>query len=90
MLIPNRISQSDFTNWVQERGTYYPSSWDTEKYTPLLALTDPGEDPNSGALLVGRHGQGYYVYSGVAFFRQLPKGVPGAYRLMANLLSLGK
>ena len=72
MLIPNRISQSDFTNWVQERGTYYPSSWDTEKYTPLLALTDPGEDPNSGALLVGRQEQ--YIQRS----REHRGGVPAA------------
>jgi hypothetical protein len=87
---PNTIGPADFLNWVQERGTYYPSDWDKERYTALLAMNDPGEEPLQGALLVARHGQGYYVYSGVAFFRQLPKGVPGAYRLFANLISLGK
>jgi len=87
---PNRISQQDFTGWVQERGTYYPSSWDTDAFTPILSMNDPGEDPLTGSLLVAKYGQGNYVYTGIAFFRQLPKGVPGAYRLFANLLSLGK
>ncbi len=86
---PNRIAADDFTGWVQERGAYFPSKWD-EHYTPLLAMSDPGEAPLKSSILVARHGQGHYVYTGVAFFRQLPAGVPGAYRLFANLLSLGK
>ena len=87
---PNRITAADFTGWVQERGTYFPSSWDEDRYAALLAMSDPGEAPLRGSLLVARHGSGYYVYSGLAFFRQLPAGVPGAYRLFANLLSLGR
>lgn len=87
---PNRISQDDFLGWVQERGTYFPSSWDQDHYKTILAMSDPGEKQPDSSLLVARHGKGYFVYSGVAFFRQLPKGVPGAYRLLANLISLGK
>jgi LmbE family N-acetylglucosaminyl deacetylase len=87
---PNRLSRSDFEGWVQERGAYFPSSWDEARYTPVLAFNDPGEEPLTSGLLVARHGRGYYVYTGIAFFRQLPAGVPGAYRLFANLVSLGK
>ncbi len=87
---PNRIGPDDFIGWVQERGAYFPSSWDATHYTPLLAMNDPGEKPLKGSLLVAPCGKGYFVYTGIAFFRQLPAGVPGAYRLFANLLSLGK
>ena len=87
---PNQITPDDFVGWVQERGAYFPSSWDKDHYTALLAMNDPGEAPLTSSILVARHGKGYYVYTGVAFFRQLPAGVPGAYRLFANLLSLGK
>jgi LmbE family N-acetylglucosaminyl deacetylase len=86
---PNKITPADFTGWVQERGTYYPSEWDPH-FVPILAMNDPGESPLKGALLVAPYGKGWYIYSGVAFFRQLPAGVPGAYRLFANLVSLGK
>ncbi len=88
--VPNRITAADFEGWVQERGTYFPSSWDEAHYTPILAMNDPGETPLKSSLLVARYGKGWYVYSGVAFFRQLPAGNPGAHRLFANLLSLGK
>jgi hypothetical protein len=87
---PNRLTASDFDGWVQERGAYFPSSWDKEHYQAVLAMSDPGEDPLQSGLLVARHGKGYYVYTGIAFFRQLPAGVPGAYRFFANLVSLGK
>ena len=86
---PNRITDQDFQGWVQERGLYFPSKWD-ERYQALLEMNDPGEAPVRGSLLVARHGRGYYVYTGLALFRQLPAGVPGAYRLFANLLSLGR
>jgi hypothetical protein len=75
---------------VQERGTYFPSKWDEERYTPILAMNDTGEPPLKSSLLVAKYGKGYYVYTGLTFFRQLPAGVPGGYRLFANLLSLGK
>lgn len=87
---PNRIGPSDFEGWVQERGAYFPSSWEKGHYAALLAMSDPGERPLESGLLVAKHGRGYYVYTGLAFFRQLPAGVPGAYRLFANLVSLGK
>lgn len=87
---PNKIDPADFDGWVQERGAYFPSKWDEERYTALLGMSDPGEAPLRGSVLVARHGQGHYVYTGLGFFRQLPAGVPGAYRLFANLLALGQ
>lgn len=87
---PNQIGPADFENWFQERGSYFPSSWDKEHYETILAMSDPGEPPLQSAILVAKHGKGYYVYTGITFFRQLPAGVPGAYRLFANLVSLGK
>jgi LmbE family N-acetylglucosaminyl deacetylase len=86
---PNRISASDMEGWVQERGIYFPTQWDTH-FVPILASGDPGEKPLNGGLLVAKHGRGHFVYTGLVFFRQLPAGVPGAYRLFANLVSLGK
>ena len=86
---PNRIVPSDFDGWVQERGLYFASEWDAH-FTPLLACNDPGESPKTGSLLVAHYGRGYFVYTGLSWFRQLPEGVPGAYRLFANLISLGK
>jgi len=86
---PNKITSADFDNWIQERGTYFPTQWD-EHFTPILACNDPGEAPLKGSLLVANYGSGHFVYTGLGFFRQLPAGVPGAYRLFANLLSLGK
>jgi len=85
---PNRIGTDDFEGWVQERGLYYGESWD-ERYQPLFSSADPGEEPLLGGVLVARHGRGTYVYTGLSFFRQLPAGVPGAYRLLANLISGG-
>ena len=86
---PNKITSADFDGWVQERGTYYPDDWDGH-WTPILACNDAGEAPLKGGLLIAQYGKGYFVYSGLVFFRQLPAGVPGAYRLFANLVSLGK
>ena len=86
---PNKITPADFAGWVQERGIYFPNQWD-EHFTPILACGDPGETPLKGGLLVAKYGKGYYVYTGLVFFRELPAGVPGAYRLFANLVSLGK
>jgi hypothetical protein len=84
---PNVIGSDDFSGWVQERGLYFASVWD-ERYQPLLEMADPGEDAKRGGVLVARLGDGVYVYTGLSLFRQLPAGVPGAYRLLANLLSL--
>lgn len=86
---PNKITQTDFQGWVQERGVYFPNQWD-EHFTPILGSHDPRETELSGALLVAPYGKGHFVYTGLTFFRQLPAGVPGAYRLFANLVSLGK
>ncbi len=85
---PNRIGDADWQGWVQERGLYMAGTWD-DAYRPLLAMADPGGEEQRGALLVARLGEGHYVYTGLAFFRQLPAGVAGAYRLFANLLALG-
>jgi LmbE family N-acetylglucosaminyl deacetylase len=84
---PNKITSRDFDGWVQERGLYFPSKWDGQ-YAALLAGNDPGEEGADGSLLVAKYGQGHFVYTGLAFFRQFPAGVPGAYRLFANLISL--
>jgi hypothetical protein len=86
---PNKITEADFSGWIQERGIYYPNQWD-EHFTPILASGDPGESPLKGGLLVAPYGKGHFVYTGLVFFRELPAGVPGAYRLFANLVSLGK
>jgi hypothetical protein len=86
----NRITAADFAGWVQERGAYFPGKWDEAHYTAILAMNDPGEAPLTSSILVAQHGRGHYVYTGIGFFRQLPAGVPGAYRLFANLVSLGK
>jgi len=87
--VPNKITAADFTGWVQERGAYFASQWD-ERYAAPLAMSDPGEKQPNSSLLIAKLGNGYYVYTSLAFFRQLPAGVPGAYRLFANLVSLGK
>ncbi len=83
---PNKITQEDFKGWVQERGLYFWTQFDP-KYTPLLAMNDPGEPDLNGGLVYTHYGKGIYIYTGLAFFRQLPEGVPGAYRLFVNLLS---
>ncbi len=85
---PNQITERDFDGWIQERGLYFMDQWDSH-FTPLLACNDPGEQPQKGGLLLARYGKGYYIYTGYAFFRQLPFGVPGAIRLYVNLLSVG-
>jgi hypothetical protein len=85
---PNKITATDFEGWVQERGLYFAHSWDKSYQTPL-AMNDKGEQPLRGSLLVTRHGRGAFIYTGLAFFRQLPAGVPGAYRLFANLIAHG-
>ena len=84
---PNRLEPADYEGWVQERGLYFAEKWDA-RYTPVIELGDPGQKPSRGALLVARHGKGTFVYTGLALFRQIPAGVPGAYRLLANLVAL--
>ena len=85
---PNEITGHDFDGWVQERGLYFMDQWDSN-FKPLLASHDPGEPPQKGGLLRAQFGKGTYIYTGYAFFRQLPAGVPGAIRLYVNLLSAG-
>jgi LmbE family N-acetylglucosaminyl deacetylase len=85
---PNQITAADFQNWVQERGLYYWSQFDS-RYTPLLSMHDPGEKDLKGALVYVHYGKGTYIYTGLAFFRELPEGVPGAYRLFVNILAAG-
>ncbi|MCX6564281.1 MAG: hypothetical protein NTU60_11885, partial [Candidatus Aminicenantes bacterium] len=87
--IPNKITSKDFEGWVQERGLYFASQWD-DHYETVLSSHDPGEPDKKGALLYARHGRGVFIYTALAWFRQLPEGVPGAYRLFANLISAGK
>lgn len=87
---PNQLGPADFAGWVQERGAYFPSSWDETQFVAPLAFNDPGEAPLRSSVLIARHGRGYYVYTSLALFRQIPAGVPGSYRLLANLVSLGK
>ncbi|MEE8277298.1 MAG: hypothetical protein V3R89_01055, partial [Thermoanaerobaculia bacterium] len=86
---PNRITDADWEGWVQERGLYFADTWD-DAYRPLLAMQDPGRPEERGSLLVADVGAGVYVYTGLSFFRELPAGVPGAFRLFANLLALGE
>ena len=86
---PNKITYKDFKGWVQERGLYFPNSWSKE-YTAILAMNDKGETPKNGSLLIAKYGKGNYMYTGLSFFRELPAGVSGAYKLFANMLSVGK
>lgn len=88
MNYPNKITEKDFEDWVQERGLYFPGEW-SEEFTPVFESNDPGEDPAKGGLLVAKYGEGYYIYSGYSWFRELPAGVPGAYRIFTNMLSIG-
>jgi len=89
MTTPNKITSKDFGGWVQERGLYFPNKWDPA-WTPILSCNDPKENPLDGGLLVAKFGKGFFIYTSYSWFRQLPAGVPGAYRLFANMLSLGK
>jgi LmbE family N-acetylglucosaminyl deacetylase len=89
MNTPNKITSADFENWVQERGLYFPNEWDAA-FTPILSANDPGETPKDGGLLVAEYGEGYFIYTGYSWFRELPAGVPGAYRIFTNLISIGK
>lgn len=84
---PNPITNQDFGGWIQERGLYFPNEWSNE-FIPILAMNDKGESPSNGSLLVAKHGKGNYIYTGLSFFRELPEGVSGAYKLLANLIAL--
>jgi hypothetical protein len=84
---PNKITPQDFEGWVQERGIYFATEID-KQYETILSMNDKGEKPAEGSLIIGKYGAGNFVYTGLVFFRQLPAGNPGAYRLFVNLLSL--
>lgn len=84
---PNTITNKDFEGWKQEQGLYYPNEWD-KAFMPIISANDKGETPKNGALLIANYGKGHYIYTGLSFFRELPEGVAGAYRLMANLISI--
>lgn len=88
-LVPNKIGLNDFDGWIQERGRNFPSDWGVE-FKPMLEFSDPVRGPQRGSLLIAKFGKGHFIYTGLSFFRQLPEGVPGALRLFANLLSVGK
>ncbi|MAZ27310.1 MAG: LmbE family protein [Cytophagaceae bacterium] len=87
--VPNKITEDDFKGWVQERGLYFPNTWDSH-YTPIFSMHDDNEAASDGSLLITKYGEGHYIYTGLSFFRELPAGVPGAFRLFANMLSVGK
>lgn len=86
---PNKITTKDFEGWTQERGLYFPDQWSSD-FTPILSMHDKDETAKTGSLLVAKHGKGYFIYTGLSFFREFPVGVSGAYRLFANMLSIGK
>ncbi|MEO5948495.1 MAG: PIG-L family deacetylase [Chitinophagaceae bacterium] len=87
---PNKITQDDFKGWIQERSIYHASNWDKDKFETIFSMNDAGEKPDEGSLIIAKHGKGYFSYTGIVFFRELPAGVPGAYRLLANLIALNK
>ncbi|GAB3774526.1 hypothetical protein GCM10028818_17460 [Spirosoma horti] len=85
---PNKITEADFAGWIQERGIYFARDWD-KAYEPIFSSHDQNEAPKEGSLIYAKYGKGHYMYTGLVFFRELPAGVPGAYRLFANLISAG-
>jgi hypothetical protein len=85
---PNKINSTDFDGWVQERGLYFPDQW-AKEFTPVISSHDPGEQELEGGLLIAPYGKGHYIYTGYSWFRELPAGVPGAYRLFVNMISIG-
>ena len=87
MNFPNKLTKNDFNNWVQERGLYFPNVW-SKDYQPIFSWNDFNEEPKKGSLLIAKYGKGYYTYTGISFFRQLPAGVSGAYKLLVNIISL--
>jgi len=86
---PNKITDRDFEGWIQERGIYFAGQTDPA-YQEVLSMSDPGETEQKGSLVIAHYGKGTFVYTGLVFFRELPAGVPGAYRLMANIIALNQ
>jgi len=82
---PNKITESDFEDWIQERGLYFAKEW-SDEFEPIFSMNDKGESPKQGSLLIAKHGKGHFVYTGISFFRQIPNGTSGAYRLLVNLI----
>jgi hypothetical protein len=87
---PNKITQDDFKGWIQERSIYHASNFDKNNFETIFSMHDPGENSDDGSLIIAKYGKGYFTYTGLVFFRELPAGVPGAYRLMANIIALNK
>ena len=90
MNFPNKITQDDFKGWIQERSIYHAAGYDTTKFQTIFSMNDPGENPDAGSLVIAKYGKGWFTYTGLVFFRELPAGVPGAYRLLANIIALNK
>jgi hypothetical protein len=86
---PNTIVQDDFKDWIQERSIYHAADFDS-RFETIFSISDPGEKAEDGSLIIAKHGKGYFTYTGLVFFRELPAGVPGAYRLLANLIALNQ
>ncbi len=86
---PNKITEDDFKGWIQERSIYHADNLDA-KYESILRMNDPGEAPHDGSLIITKYGKGFFTYTGLVFFRELPAGVAGAYRLLANIIALNK
>ena len=84
---PNKITENDFKDWIQERGLYFAAEW-SKHFEPVFRMNDSNESPKEGALLVAKYGKGHFVYTGISFFRQIPHGTDGAYRLLVNLIEL--
>jgi len=87
---PNKITQKDFEGWIQERGLYFAQDWDKTNYQALFSSNDKDESKKEGGVLYAKYGKGHYIYTGLSFFRELPAGVTGSYRLFANMISVGK
>src|SRR5204863_813134 len=88
---PNEITQEDFKGWIQERSIYHAANFDKSNYETIFSMHDPGEpNPDEGSLIIGKYGKGVFVYTGLVFFREVPAGVPGAWRLLANIIALNR
>ncbi|MEO6686190.1 MAG: LmbE family protein, partial [Dyadobacter sp.] len=87
---PNKITEKDFNGWIQERGLYFANDWDKTHYEAIFSANDTDESLKEGGVLYAQYGKGHYIYTGLSFFRELPAGVTGAYRLFANMISAGK
>jgi len=90
MNFPNKITQDDFKGWIQERSIYHASNFDKNNFETIFSMHDPGENADEGSLIIAKYGKGVFVYTGLVFFRELPAGMPGAYRLLANIIALNR